>query len=424
MQNDNEKFDLLVRSMMQDAEEAVSPRVWEGVSAGLVSRKRRRVLLWSAAGLAAAAALVLSVVLPGTHNSNLPNHIDVVSLAVPGPDDSCPDGNGDETTDFATGAGLLADNAGGRAGGPTGETAVIRSVSPAETVVSAPAEDAGASGLLASEAEDIPGSFASEDSPGSAAVQTEYDRPVTALRNEPETAGKEPEEAWEDPFARMEREDARQREAVRISVGFGGSMESNSNPDALNGIQMMRAPANQKRTHTVIEQTGATSAYAIPVSAGLNVRIGLGNRWAVGTGVNWTLLQRNFYGSFRENGKAPVYSEINNTLHYIGIPVNAYYSMLQGGRLGLYAFAGGSVEKALSNRFRTLDSNDLFYKESVDGVQFSVAAGFGLQFRLADHLGLYVDPSLRWYIPGSQPRSIRTQQPLMMNFEVGLRFDL
>ena len=36
----------------------------------------------------------------------------------------------------------------------------------------------------------------------------------------------------------------------------------------------------------------------------------------------------------------------------------------------------------------------------------------------------YVDPSLRWYIPGNQPKSIRTQQPLMMNFEVGLRFDL
>jgi hypothetical protein len=60
----------------------------------------------------------------------------------------------------------------------------------------------------------------------------------------------------------------------------------------------------------------------------------------------------------------------------------------------------------------------------VDGVQFSAAAGIGLQFRLVGGLNLYFDPSLRYYFDCGQPTSIRTQMPLLMNLEAGLRFDI
>lgn len=419
MQYDNEKFDLLVRSMMQDAEEPVSPRVWESVSAGLDSRKRRPVFVWIAAGLAAAAALVLGVVLPGTHNSNLPIHIDAVSLVSPGPDAPTPD-DGDGMTDLLTPmtADLLADNTAPAAGTPagrtvrqTGETAGCRSVSPAAVDGPLPAEEEAMTLSVAVQEE-------------TAGYQDrEENRYATAAALRDDTAD-DADGMQGDPFARMEWEDAHERQAVRVSVAFGGSMESNGDPSTPSSFQALRAPANQKISHTVIEQTGVTSIYAIPVSAGLNVRIGTGGRWAFGTGLTWTMLQRNFYGNFRQNGSEPVYSEIHNTLHYVGIPVNAYYSLLQGSRLSLYGFAGGSVEKAVSNQFRAIGHSELVHKESVNGVQFSVAAGFGVQFQLASRLGLYIDPSLRWYVPGSQPRSIRTQQPLMMDFEVGLRFDI
>lgn len=396
MQNDNEKFDLLVRSMMQDAEEPVSPRVWEGVSAGLASRNRRPVFWRYAAGLAAAAAVVLGVVLFGTHddNSNLPIHIDTLSLDAAIPDSSVPDKASDPEREpvLIPTTNLLADNrvqAKPRKDGTVPQPQV-HPVRPEQT---RPGGE-----------KDVPGGDGSVSAPSG----------NSGLRS----SGGEPG----DPFALLEQEDARERKAVRVHVALGGSLQSNGNPSMPSTIQMMRAPANRKRTHTVIEQTGATSVYAVPVSAGLNVRIGTGGRWALGTGLTWTMLQRNFYGTFREKGAEPVYSEINNTLHYVGIPVNASYSLLDNGRIGLYAFAGGSVEKAVANRFRSIGSDALFHNESVDGVQFSLAAGFGVQFRLTDHVGLYIDPGLHWYIPGNQPRSIRTQQPLMMNFEIGLRF--
>ena len=34
------EFDILVRNLLQDARESVSPSVWEGVSSGLARRRR------------------------------------------------------------------------------------------------------------------------------------------------------------------------------------------------------------------------------------------------------------------------------------------------------------------------------------------------------------------------------------------------
>ena len=56
-------------------------------------------------------------------------------------------------------------------------------------------------------------------------------------------------------------------------------------------------------------------------------------------------------------------------------------------------------------------------------VQFSVGAGLGVEFMLSNHLGLYLDPGFNYYFPCNQPRSIRTEKPLMLNFDVGLRFN-
>jgi RNA polymerase sigma-70 factor (ECF subfamily) len=57
-------------------------------------------------------------------------------------------------------------------------------------------------------------------------------------------------------------------------------------------------------------------------------------------------------------------------------------------------------------------------------VQLSANLGIGAEFKLGQHLGLYVDPSLRYYFDNGQPKSIRTSQPLMLGFEMGLRVNL
>ena len=54
----------------------------------------------------------------------------------------------------------------------------------------------------------------------------------------------------------------------------------------------------------------------------------------------------------------------------------------------------------------------------------SAGIGIGVEFMLGKHTGLYIDPSLRYYFNNSQPKSIRTVQPLMLGFEMGMRFRL
>ena len=60
------------------------------------------------------------------------------------------------------------------------------------------------------------------------------------------------------------------------------------------------------------------------------------------------------------------------------------------------------------------------------GAVFGVfgVAGIGVEFRLGRYVGLYIDPSLRYYFNNGQPKSIRSSQPLMLGFEAGLRFNL
>ena len=58
------------------------------------------------------------------------------------------------------------------------------------------------------------------------------------------------------------------------------------------------------------------------------------------------------------------------------------------------------------------------------GVQGSADLGLGVQMKISDHLGLYLDPSAKYYFGANQPKTIRTQQPVMFNLEFGVRFDL
>ena len=117
-------------------------------------------------------------------------------------------------------------------------------------------------------------------------------------------------------------------------------------------------------------------------------------------------------------------TKIRNSVSYIGIPVNAYFSIIKTNIVDFYTYAGGSVEKCVANVYR-MQNPVATYKESVNGFQFSVGAGLGVEFVVADILGIYADPSVRYYFKNSsQPKSIRTENPVSFGFEIGLRIRL
>ena len=95
-----------------------------------------------------------------------------------------------------------------------------------------------------------------------------------------------------------------------------------------------------------------------------------------------------------------------------------YHALTGGGHIFYVEIDGDATHnpEAIMSIVDLMDKYDIGY--------CSVNLGIGVEFLLGDYLGLYIDPSLRYYFDNGQPKSIRTDQPLMLGFEMGLRVKL
>lgn len=164
----------------------------------------------------------------------------------------------------------------------------------------------------------------------------------------------------------------------------------------------------------------SVSAYGVPVSFGLGVRYYLTDALSVGAGMEWSYLTRTFKGSYKTAG-----GDFTHIVQYVGVPVSLSYDVIRARTLKLYVSAGVGVHKAVSSKYYLYsESASPIYSETVDPLQVALNGGFGVEFRLTDFLGLYIDPVVNCWFPSGQPHSIRTDKPLSLNFEAGLRFRL
>lgn len=388
-ENNINEFDLMMKSILDEGREEVPASVWEGVSAGLDKAARHKtVVLWwkrTAVGVAAAAAITTGVIL---------NHHAPEQTLMP-------------------------------AAGDSGMIAVVEPAQePAsEEVIMLP--DLVAEVRKASEPAEVNIVRKEEETVIKTAGEAVKAAADISEATEPENVT-EPEETKEY-FPENWGEDGREKKGG-VSIVLSG-IASTNNEQSQNRIGPMKAPSvNPAPKKTGITETSTKSSYGIPVSFGAGVKIDFNERWSLGVGANYSLLARKFYGKYtkvNENGgiESSTSSDISNTQHFIGIPVNAYYNIVNKDKINLYAYAGGTVEKCISDNYHVL-STSIFHKENVPGVQLSANAGIGVEFMMGDHLGLYIDPSLRYYFDCGQPKSIRTVQQLMFGFEMGFRFRL
>ncbi len=230
-----------------------------------------------------------------------------------------------------------------------------------------------------------------------------------------------------DPFAALD-EDEHEKSGPKVSLLAGGDISTNNEAKGLSGFGGFRIPSLDAKDVTYVEQVGKSSSYSIPLTFGLGAKVNFTKRWAVGVGVNWTMLRRTFNGRYVkvENGVSKsADTEVQHTLQYIGIPVNAFYNIIESPRIKFYTYAGGTIEKGISNVYKVQDIKNVpSVRNSVKGVQMSAGAGLGVEFIIVDWLGVYVNPGVRYYFDCDQPVNIRTQQPFMMDFEIGLRFEI
>ena len=114
---------------------------------------------------------------------------------------------------------------------------------------------------------------------------------------------------------------------------------------------------------------------------------------------------------------------VKQTLHYIGIPVNVYGLIADSNNFSFYINAGAALEKGIKAVYdlKSYDSSE-HNTADIDGVQFSVNAGMGVEYKFSNTVRLYLEPNIVYYVNSEVPRSIRTDQPLQVKAEMGFRF--
>jgi len=391
------EFDQMMKSILDEGREEVPASVWEGVSAGLdKAEKHKTVVLWwrrAAAGAAVAAAVAVGVIFNHTPQQELvPQAGDSGMIAVAEPADEIVT----EDTEIVI---------------PDMIAEAEPVVKPVRNAVIKTADEAIEVVTDVAPADEIPADEAPADKVPADKAPADEKKVETKKEYFPEDWGEETPERKAD-----------------VSLVLSG-LASTNDAQSQNRMGPMKAPSvNPAPKKTGITETSTKSTYGIPVSFGAGVKIDFNGRWSLGVGANYTLLARKFYGKYtkvNEDGgiENPISSDIRNTQHFVGIPVNAYYNIISKDRINLYAYAGGTVEKCVSDNYNVLGTA-IYHKEKAKGVQLSADAGIGVEFMLGKHTGLYIDPSLRYYFDCGQPKSIRTVQPLMFGFEMGFRFRL
>lgn len=268
-----------------------------------------------------------------------------------------------------------------------------------------------------------------EENPAAAEEETVFaeEEPVVVEEKtfvtEEKTAVIEEKSETVQPFIFDEREPIRRKrmEMSAYANGADNIGETQYNYGRLSTSQMTFGQ-NESLTET------EALNYMIPVSAGVAVRYNFTDRWALSVGLNYTFLNRHFKGVYDYGGIENYQCDnINNDQHFVGIPINAFYTIHSGEKVKFYASVGGAIEKCVYNKysFNYTPRNRKTINEGVAGVQTSIGIGLGMQINLTNNLGLYIDPGLRYYFKNYlQPKSIRTVQPLQLGLELGLRWDL
>ncbi|GHT03203.1 hypothetical protein AGMMS49525_07890 [Bacteroidia bacterium] len=157
--------------------------------------------------------------------------------------------------------------------------------------------------------------------------------------------------------------------------------------------------------------------YDMPIAVSLSVRKNFAEDWALESGLTYTYLKSTETRSF------PKGNTMSKTLrlHYLGVPLKLVYSIYDNHRLSLYASAGGMIEKCVSGRESTENTtSDL----SIPELQWSLSGNVGVNYKLSDTFGLFVEPGINYYFDDhSGVQTIRKDKSLNIGVQFGLRLN-
>ena len=168
----------------------------------------------------------------------------------------------------------------------------------------------------------------------------------------------------------------------------------------------------------------------LPIRYGLSLRYRFNNRWSIESGLVYSHHRSDIHTSLPTDLKPELHvtANIEQTLSYIGIPVNVSYQ-LWGNRYGnLYVTAGGMAEKMVKGRLHVEKSEEWEEKTesvSIRPLQFSVNGAIGAEFNLSRWFSIYAEPGVGYYFDnGSSLPTYYRDKPFGFNLNVGLKINI
>lgn len=387
-----ELFDSKIKELAESYTEAPSPEVWDRIEAGMDRRRRHRVLWrrvagWSSAAAVAAGLFSLALLRQPAQTESV---MTADAVIVPsGEQEPAVKISRTEVPDLRPIPRMLAE---------------VHSTAPAEL----PEIDGTTDRKSRSRHEDI------EETSGT----------VPALRTGQPSIYDRTRDMDYVAMAEAQEVSGTAKNRPSFSVSAGGNLSptnATGNVD-FTGPSYSSGVSGGGSSSSGIVPVSSPKHY-FPVSVGAELKYSfLNDRLGIGLGVNYTFLNSRYEALVDRRYQASV----DQSVHYIGVPLNLYVTILSSDRLSFYANAGAMMEKAVRVSYEMTDLYAVKYQHDskAEGVQWSANIGLGVEYRFLDFMGIYVDPRLTYFFDCGQPYSVRTEQPLQFNLEMGFRFHI
>lgn len=269
--------------------------------------------------------------------------------------------------------------------------------------------------------------------------------PVTGIDNSDSgTDNSDGAMEWEE-YLRSEPREKRRADRRGLSIGLGAAGAGSSSsmdkfePRAVMGSNPLEGEAGtvgwaDDRILTnagtiVYNQPEVDDSYShkMPVKLGLTARYAFTNLLGIETGLTYSLLQSDIKrGSESTTG---AWSNSEQTLHYLGVPLNLTFDFLNTRYVNIYAAAGGMMEFGVKGSIKTTDhlnnSMTSTHQNAITpkGLLWSVNATAGVQVNVLPSLCIYVEPGMSHHFKNDrQPRSSYTDKPTNFALGFGLRY--
>ena len=160
-----------------------------------------------------------------------------------------------------------------------------------------------------------------------------------------------------------------------------------------------------------------------PLSFGIMAEVPLTDRVGLESGLVYTYL----HSKLRRPGRVDYYGNLQ--MHYIGIPLKLRTKAFDWTNWNLYFSLGGMVEKGIRSYYNqeieypAMVDNKVV-KSTIDGFQWTLSSAIGAEYTRTHTLRLCLDPPVVYYLENNQPMSARTEQPLTIGVNGGVRIGL